>query len=80
MFIQYPEVQVVNTGFIWLQDKKMDKEVFMREQTYDIWGAFLPRVRRLEEAHEKNHWPEKPSGLCRGWCGVSTCAHWKPRR
>lgn len=80
MFIQYPEVEVVNTGFIWLQEKKMDKEVFMREQTFDIWETFMPRVARLEKAHRDNDWQAKPSGLCNGWCSVKACPHWKPKR
>lgn len=80
MFIHYPEVEVVNTGFVWLQEKKIDKEVFTRDQTDEIWMTFLPRVKRLELAHENNEWPAKPSGLCRGWCKVTSCTHWKPKR
>lgn len=72
-FISYPEVEVISTGFVWLKEKKMDKEVFTRDDAPAIWEEFLPRVHRLERAHEKAEWPAKPSGLCRNWCPVLSC-------
>ena len=69
-FTNYPQVNTVVTGFLWLQDNKLDKEVFTRDQLGVIWQSFLPRVARLEAAFEKGKWPAKPSGLCRNWCPV----------
>ena len=78
-FAHYPEVNTVTTGFVWLKDKKIDKETFQREDVAKIWNTFLPRVRKLELAYEKNAWPCRPSGLCRGWCPVKTCEFYKSR-
>lgn len=78
-FAHYPEVNTVTTGFVWLKDKKIDKESFSREDVPKIWNTFLPRVRKLELAYEKNAWPCRPSGLCRGWCPVKTCEFYKNR-
>lgn len=69
-FAHYPWVEQVTTGFIWLKDKKFDKQSFTREQLPDIWNEFLPRVRRVEVAYEQDKWPARPSGLCRAWCPV----------
>ena len=69
----YPEIQKVVTGYVWLKDKKVTKEIFTRAQEADIWNAFIPRVSRLQQAHETDKWPEKPSGLCRAWCPVTAC-------
>lgn len=76
-FAQYPWVDEVTTGFIWLKDKRFDKETFQRANVMDIWGEFLPRVQRLEAAYAENKWQPKPSGLCRNWCpvGQKNCAH-----
>lgn len=76
-FAHYPQVQTVTTGFVWLKDRKIDKETFTREHVPKIWNTFLPRVRKLELAYEKNAWPCRPSGLCRGWCPVKTCEFYK---
>jgi hypothetical protein len=69
-FLHEPKVEVIITGFVWLKERKIDRETFHRDQAKDIWREFLPRVRRFELAHEKNDWPAKPSGLCRKHCPV----------
>lgn len=79
-FAHYPQVNVVHTGFIWLKDKKVTPDVVKREALPVIWQGFLGRVSRLENAYKNDHWPERPSGLCNGWCPVKTCKYWKPKR
>lgn len=65
-----PMVETVKTSFIWLKDMKMDSETYHRDQLPEIWRHFLPKVARIEAAHEKDKFPAKPSGLC-GWCPVT---------
>lgn len=74
-FAHYPEIKTVKTGFVWLKENTIDKEEFTREQIGEIWGEFLPRVARLNQAFETGRWQPKPSGLCRSWCpvGKSNC-------
>jgi hypothetical protein len=79
-FAHYPEVNMVSTGFVWLKDQKIDKTSFHRSDVSTIWLEFLPRVRKLEMAYEKDKWPERPSGLCNGWCPVKTCSFYKAKR
>lgn len=76
-FAAYKEVTTVSTGFVWLRDKKIDKESYSRDELPKIWQTFLPRVRKLELAYEKDAWPCRPSGLCKGWCPVKTCEFYK---
>jgi hypothetical protein len=70
-FAQYPYLESIHTAFIWLKDKKIDSEMFTRQQVDSIWNEFLPRVKRLELAHQTNTWQPKPSGLCGKWCPVT---------
>lgn len=72
---KYEHVDKVSTGFVWLKEKKTDKEHFSRDDVPGIWEEFSCRVRRLELAYENDNWPPKPSGLCRSWCpvGRSNC-------
>lgn len=70
----FPEVQVVKTAFIWLQEKKIDSATYRREDEKEIWKEVAPRVIRFRVAHEKGEWEPRPSGLCKKWCPV-TRAH-----
>ena len=79
-FAYYPEVETVTTGFVWLRDKKIDRETFTRADISTIWGTFLPKVRKLEIAYEKDKWIARPSGLCNGWCPVKSCEFYKEKR
>jgi hypothetical protein len=79
-FATYPQVNYVTTGFVWMRDKKIDKSTYQRVQVADIWRDFLPRVRKLENAYERDAWPCRPSGLCRGWCPVKTCEFYKDKK
>lgn len=77
-FAQHPYVEKVKTAYLWLQHNKISAETYTKEDVPIIWQEFLPRVRRMEIALEKNNWPPNPSGLC-GWCpvGRSRCGFWK---
>lgn len=72
-FAHYPYLETIHTAFIWLKEKKLDSEVFTHEQVGNIWNDFLPRVKRLEAAHQANKWDPKPSGLCKRHCPCTTC-------
>jgi len=72
-----PSIQTVQTGYAWLRDKKIDKEVFHRDQAAPIWQEFSIRVARIEHAIASDNFPKKPSGLCREYCPVGRrlCEH-----
>lgn len=76
-FLLNPKVEEIRGGYVWLKEGKIDIEVYKRADAKVIWHEFLPRVRRLEIAHEEQKWPAKPSGLCRRHCAVgkSNCEH-----
>lgn len=77
-----PYLEQVTTGFVWLKDKKIDREDFTRDSIGIIWQEFMPRVERMELAYKKDQWVPRPSGLCNGWCpvGKANCEFWKEKR
>lgn len=79
-FDYWPEVTKVMTAFVWLKEKKIDRSSYERKDIPTIWGLWLPTVARLRIAHEKNEWPKRPCGLCRGYCPVADCVHCEARR
>lgn len=68
-----PEIEQVVTGFVWLKDRKIDKETVTRAEVPVIWNKFLPTVRKLESAYERGSWPPRPNGLCKQYCPVTGC-------
>jgi len=77
IFHKYPQVDEIKTAFIWLNHGTKTIESFDRSDLKFIWNHFLPKLRRLENAYEKDVWPANPSGLCRNWCpvGRARCEH-----
>ena len=73
VFAAYPEVEEVTSCFIWLKDRKIDKQIYTRDDVSKIWGGFLPRVAKLESSYNRDSWLARPSGLCKGWCPVLSC-------
>lgn len=78
-FAHFPDLEEVQTGFVWLKDKKIDKQTFTRVELPMVWQEFLPRVSRLESAYERDSWSPRPSGLCKGWCPVKSCEFYKDK-
>lgn len=81
IFHKYPHVQEIKTAFIWLNHDSKTIENFSRDDLGFIWKYFLPQLRRLEAAYEKDVWTPNPSPLC-GWCpvGPTHCEYWRERR
>ena len=80
VFHHYPQVNVVTTGFVWLKDRRIDwnfgrdgGKPFSRGEVPFVWNSFLPRIRKLESAYERDKWPAKTSGLCKNYCPVLSC-------
>lgn len=69
-FAHYQSLNFVQTGFVWLKDRRITKQSFSREDIPVIWQTFIPRVQRLERAYEKASFLPKPSGLCANYCPV----------
>lgn len=48
-------------------------ETYSRSDVTSIWASTLPKVNRLLDAHQTQHYPPNPGGLCRRWCAVTAC-------
>lgn len=69
------DVDEIDTYLVWMKEKRVDKKSFVASDAPLIWQEFMPRVEHMAEAHVKDKFPAKPSGLCNGWCPVITCKH-----
>jgi hypothetical protein len=79
VFHHHPEVNKVTTGFVWLRDKRIDWKPVDRSSISGTWQSLLPRVVKLESAYDRDSWPARPSGLCKGWCPVTSCEFYRSK-
>lgn len=76
IFANYPEIDRVYTGFLWLKlNGKVDSQKFDREEIDRLWGVFEERLAKLAFSYEMDQWPARPNGLCKQYCDVVTCRY-----
>ena len=73
MFSTFPQLEKIGVMYAWVKDRRTTVRQFTKEEVPIIWQEFLPRVKRMELAHQSGEYPPKPSGLCRKWCRVESC-------
>lgn len=73
IFRHYPEIKEVEAGYVWLKENQIDRENYKRKDQTDMWKDILPRIKRIEQALNKDVWPARPSGLCRFCPAKQTC-------
>ena len=76
IFGHFPNVQQVDTSFMWLRDDAKTHQVFTRADMPAVWATVLPEVNQLKAMHETMTFPPKPGGLCRKWCPVRSCPYY----
>lgn len=74
IFQHFPAVNTVRSAYMFIHHNATVPYTFTRQQVPDIWGNFLPRVKRLTLAVKTDEWPATPNPLCR-FCPVKTCPH-----
>jgi hypothetical protein len=75
MLIMFPELKVVRSDFIWLNEDSQTTQVLYRNEAADRWAELLPRVKLLEVATRDNHFPPKPNRFCAKYCPVKSCEY-----
>ena len=80
LFAENPELEEVDCKFYWTKTKTTTGEKYYREQIPELWATFLPDLRQYVEAFKTDTWQPRQSGLCAGWCPVTDCEFWRPKR
>ncbi len=79
-FLTQPHIQTVRVEYYWTQIRGTNGEVYERAQLPDLINYFAPKLHRFADAFLTNIFPPKQSGLCNGWCPVTNCEFWRPKR
>lgn len=77
LFSHYPDLTHVRSEFVWLKDDCTTPELFTRQEVASQWVELMPRVDALETAHKTQNYPAKPGGLCKRYCPVASCPHFR---
>lgn len=78
-FAHFPDVQHVKAGLLFIMHNSFMPEEYNRSSADALWQYFDPDLERLRLSYENDQWVPNPTPLC-GWCPVSTCEFYKPRR
>lgn len=79
-FVAHPAVEEVRAEYYWTQTKTTNGMTITRDQIPAIWREFIPALRQYAEAYATDTWQPRQSGLCNGWCPVTDCEFWRPKR
>lgn len=79
-FLTQPDIDTVKVEFYWTQIRDTAGEVYTRDQLPEILNFFAAKLHRFADAFLTETFPPKQSGLCNGWCGVTGCEFWRPKR
>jgi len=80
VFANFPEVNICRTVFYWLQSDTMTVGHHTRNEAPALWDSYAADLKRYEYSFEQDIWLAKQSGLCFGWCPVTSCQFWKQKR
>lgn len=68
----YPNARRIKTVFVYLFSGECD----VQEHEYNLMPTELYiQLVHIHNAHKRNEFPPKPSGLCKQWCDVLSCPH-----
>lgn len=79
-FLTQPDIHTVTVEYYWTQIRGANGETYHREQLTEIINFFVAKLHRYADAALTDTWIPKQSGLCNGWCPVTNCEFWRPRR
>lgn len=80
LFVLFPELETIKSALIYVIAGDLIPKEHYWEKTEEYLGVFNGQLAQLAVAEQTGVWNPKPSGLCNGWCPVSDCAHWRPKR
>lgn len=79
VFENFENIDAIAAVNLWLKTGRPGAaQQFIRADLPQMRAEVYGHIRRLEEADEKDDWPEKPGPLC-AWCQVVECK-FNPRR
>lgn len=80
VFKHFPQVKKVKAGLLFVVANDLIKANYEQDKAGVYWTKWLEDTNRLEASIVNDVWNKKPNFTCRGWCPVTDCEHWEPRK
>lgn len=81
IFQSYPDIDSIDVSFEWLHSvHPRFPTTYKREQLPELWRTQLPILTQYKDAFQSETFRKRQSGLCNGWCPVTTCEYWRPKK
>lgn len=80
VWAKYPGIDRVEVMYYWTKTSTTTEETYTRADIPRLWSRFTPDLKQYSQAFKTDTWQPRKSGLCNGWCPVTTCEFWQPRR
>jgi hypothetical protein len=79
VFAHFPNVLAIKSSLMFVVSGELITKKHVLTERDQYMSVFNEQVENLEASLENGVWNPKSGPLC-GWCPVTSCAHWKPRR
>jgi hypothetical protein len=79
LFIKHPELETIKSALAYVVSQEFPNKTHKREHLDKYMSVFDDQLYNLDAAMENGVFNPKSGPLC-GWCPVTSCEHWKPRR
>lgn len=80
VFKHFPQVKKVKAGLLFVVANDLIKANYEQDKAGVYWTKWLEDTNRLEASIVNDVWNKKPNFTCRGWCPVTDCEHWEPKK
>jgi hypothetical protein len=79
VFAHFPNVLAIKSSLMFVVSGELIAKKHVLTERDQYMSVFNEQVENLESSLDNGVWNPKSGPLC-GWCPVTSCAHWKPRR
>lgn len=81
VFYWFPKVHTVRCGYYWLKENaRAEENTYYRKDIQKMWLIVMPHLKEFKRAFNEENFPPRSSGLCAGWCPVTSCEFWRPKK
>lgn len=80
IFLTHKTITNIDAAYYWTKYQQETTKKYYRVELPQIWNSLKPEIVAYRNAFKTETWQPKPSGLCNGWCPVTNCEFWRPKR
>ena len=75
LFRYFPEIKTVKAGLLFVVSNDFIRVQYRREDMFELPTRFRDSLTQLSSAMDSGVFNERPNGLCRNFCVVTSCVH-----